>query len=107
MLTPGYLPVLHEDGVTSTVYRPDRLAKQFGYDQGIPGPASAHLGFIHSYKRFASGRMDPYLRKYTRIVIIRVVLEVAQRGLGVIGVRLCRPSSSFVGHTRFVFLICP
>ncbi|KAH7833894.1 hypothetical protein Vadar_010816 [Vaccinium darrowii] len=26
----GYLTVLHEDGVTSTVHRPDRLAKQFG-----------------------------------------------------------------------------
>lgn len=69
MLIPGYLPVFHEDVVTTTVYRPDRLARQFGYDQGVPGPAPAFLGFIESYKRFNSGRVDPYLRKYSRIVI--------------------------------------
>lgn len=36
---PGWLPALNNEAAGVAVYRPDRFARQLGFDQGVPGPA--------------------------------------------------------------------
>ncbi|XP_028114770.1 uncharacterized protein LOC114312687 [Camellia sinensis] len=53
MTRQSLLPVWHKEGVDSAVYRPDRVACQFGFDQCAPGPAPPLLSFSESYGRFS------------------------------------------------------
>ncbi|GMP35321.1 hypothetical protein CsSME_00007800 [Camellia sinensis var. sinensis] len=61
MIRPSSLPVWHEEGVDSAVYRPDRVACQFGFDQCTPGPAPPLLSFSASYGRFSRGLVHTVL----------------------------------------------
>ncbi|KAF5933453.1 hypothetical protein HYC85_029624 [Camellia sinensis] len=61
MIRPSSLPVWHEEGVDSAVYRPDRVACQFGFDQCATGPAPPLLSFSASYGRFSRGLIHTVL----------------------------------------------
>lgn len=62
MVSPNSLPVCHEEGLGSVVYRPDMVACQFGFDQCVSGLAPPLLSFSENYGRlsdiagFESGR---------------------------------------------------
>lgn len=46
------LPALCAEGTRSVLYRSDRVARQFGYDQGAPGPAPPLKDFVESIRCF-------------------------------------------------------
>ncbi|KAI8524922.1 hypothetical protein RHMOL_Rhmol13G0187200 [Rhododendron molle] len=45
---PGWLSFLNNEAAGVVVYRPDRFAKQLGFDQRVPGPAPSMPSFVES-----------------------------------------------------------
>ncbi|KAE9445358.1 hypothetical protein C3L33_22744, partial [Rhododendron williamsianum] len=58
---PGWLPTLCNETAGLAVYRPDRFARQLGFDQGVPGPAPAMPSFVESQLRFMAGELSQIL----------------------------------------------
>ncbi|KAG5524518.1 hypothetical protein RHGRI_031249 [Rhododendron griersonianum] len=49
---PCSLPALCTEGARYVLYRPDKIARQFGYDQGAPNPVATLKSYIESICRF-------------------------------------------------------
>ncbi|XP_059670029.1 uncharacterized protein LOC132315695 [Cornus florida] len=50
------LPYITETGEGAIAYNPCRTARQFGYDQGVPGPTNCQGSYTSSCARFSSSR---------------------------------------------------
>ncbi|KAG5525346.1 hypothetical protein RHGRI_031876 [Rhododendron griersonianum] len=68
---PCSLPALCAEGPRAVLYRPDRVARQFGYDQGAPGPAPPLRSFVESLCRFTRAFVAELYEGYTILVLPR------------------------------------
>ncbi|KAG5532032.1 hypothetical protein RHGRI_026601 [Rhododendron griersonianum] len=68
---PCSLPALCAEGPRAVLYRPDRVARQFGYDQGAPGPAPPLRSFVESLRRFTRAFVAELSEGYTILVLPR------------------------------------
>jgi len=64
MSRPAYLPALGADKWEAMVYRPDRMARQLGYDMVVPSAGPEPLEFQEAYNQF--------LHSYTDIIMAGV-----------------------------------
>ncbi|KAG5563729.1 hypothetical protein RHGRI_000060 [Rhododendron griersonianum] len=68
---PCSLPALCAEGPRAVLYRPDRVARQFDYDQGAPGPAPPLRSFVESLRRFTRAFVAELSEGYTILVLPR------------------------------------
>ncbi|KAG5540484.1 hypothetical protein RHGRI_020633 [Rhododendron griersonianum] len=68
---PCSLPALCAEGPRAVLYRPDRVARQFGYDQGAPGPAPPLRSFVESLRRFTRAHVEELAEGYDIVVLPR------------------------------------
>ncbi|KAE9444973.1 hypothetical protein C3L33_23129, partial [Rhododendron williamsianum] len=68
---PCSLPALCADGTRSVLYHPDRVARQFGYDQGAPGPAPPLKSYAESLRRFTRAHVEELAEGYDVVVLPR------------------------------------
>ncbi|KAG5531172.1 hypothetical protein RHGRI_025958 [Rhododendron griersonianum] len=68
---PCSLPAFCAEGPRAVLYRPDRVARQFGYDQGAPGPAPPLRSFVESLRRFTRAFVAELSEGYTILVLPR------------------------------------
>ncbi|KAG5565735.1 hypothetical protein RHGRI_001601 [Rhododendron griersonianum] len=68
---PCSLPALCTEGMRSVLYRPDRVARQFGYDQGAPGPAPPLRSYVVSLRRFTRAFAEELSEGYNIVVLPR------------------------------------
>ncbi|KAG5524670.1 hypothetical protein RHGRI_031371 [Rhododendron griersonianum] len=68
---PCSLPTLCAEGPRAVSYRPDRVARQFGYDQGAPGPAPPLRSFVKSLRRFTRAFVGELSEGYTILALPR------------------------------------
>ncbi|KAG5561577.1 hypothetical protein RHGRI_004580 [Rhododendron griersonianum] len=68
---PCSLPALCAEGPRAVLYRPHRVARQFGYDQGAPGPAPPLRSFVESLRRFTRAFVGELSEGYTILVLPR------------------------------------
>ncbi|KAE9445670.1 hypothetical protein C3L33_22432, partial [Rhododendron williamsianum] len=68
---PCSLPALCAEGMRSVLYRPDRVARQFGYDQGAPGPAPPLRSYVVSLRRFTRAFAEELSEGYNIVVLPR------------------------------------
>ncbi|KAG5542165.1 hypothetical protein RHGRI_021881 [Rhododendron griersonianum] len=68
---PCSLPALCAEGPRAVLYRPDRVARQFGYDQGAPGPAPPLRSFVESLRRFTRAFVGELSEGFTILVLPR------------------------------------
>ncbi|KAF7152139.1 hypothetical protein RHSIM_Rhsim01G0163500 [Rhododendron simsii] len=55
---PCSLPTLCTERARSVLYCPDNVARQFGYEQGAPGPASPLKSYIEGIRRFTRAYVE-------------------------------------------------
>ncbi|KAF7116967.1 hypothetical protein RHSIM_RhsimUnG0008800 [Rhododendron simsii] len=68
---PCSLPALCAEGARSVLYRPDRVARQFGYDQGAPGQAPPLKSYVESLRRFTRAFVGELTEGFTVVVLPR------------------------------------
>ncbi|KAF7149794.1 hypothetical protein RHSIM_Rhsim02G0054600 [Rhododendron simsii] len=68
---PCSLPALCAEGARSVLYRPDRAARQFGYDQGAPGQAPPLKSYVESLRRFTRAFVGELTEGFTVVVLPR------------------------------------
>ncbi|KAF7146582.1 hypothetical protein RHSIM_Rhsim04G0055800 [Rhododendron simsii] len=68
---PCSLPALCAEGARSVLYRPDRVARQFGYDQGAPGQAPPLKSYVESLRRFTRAFVGELTEGFTAVVLPR------------------------------------
>ncbi|KAF7134869.1 hypothetical protein RHSIM_Rhsim08G0147800 [Rhododendron simsii] len=68
---PCSLPALCAEGARSVLYRPDRVARQFGYDQGAPGQAPPLKSYVESLRRFTRTFVGELTEGFTVVVLPR------------------------------------
>ncbi|KAE9444962.1 hypothetical protein C3L33_23140, partial [Rhododendron williamsianum] len=68
---PCSLPALCAEGTRSVLYRPNRVARQFGYDQGAPGPAPPLKSYAESLRRFTRAHVEELAEGYDIVVLPR------------------------------------
>ncbi|KAG5524063.1 hypothetical protein RHGRI_030905 [Rhododendron griersonianum] len=68
---PCSLPALCTEGTRSMLYRPDRVARQFGYDQGAPGRAPPLRSYAESLRRFTRAHVEELAEGYNVVVLPR------------------------------------
>ncbi|KAG5524667.1 hypothetical protein RHGRI_031368 [Rhododendron griersonianum] len=68
---PCSLPALCAEGTRSVLYRLDRVARQFGYDQGAPGPAPPLKSYAESLRRFTRAHVEELAEGYDVVVLPR------------------------------------
>jgi Plant mobile domain len=71
MSMPGWLPVLGDFGQGSVAYRTDRVARQFGYDQGSTSSPPRLQEFAESQRRFLLLEAGTLVRGHRDAVIPR------------------------------------
>ncbi|KAG5524136.1 hypothetical protein RHGRI_030958 [Rhododendron griersonianum] len=68
---PCSLPALCAEGTRSVLYRPDRVARQFGYDQGASGLAPSLKSYAESLRRFTRAHVEELAEGYDIVVLPR------------------------------------
>ncbi|KAF7130558.1 hypothetical protein RHSIM_Rhsim10G0033900 [Rhododendron simsii] len=68
---PCSLPALCAEGARSVLYRPDRVARQFGYDQGASGQAPPLKSYVESLRRFTRAFVGELTEGFTVVVLPR------------------------------------
>lgn len=93
---PCSLRALCEEGARSVLYRPDRIARQFGNDQGTSGPAPPLKSYVESIRRFTRAFVEE-LSAGNEIVIL---LENGRETFFTVNNRLAwrRNQDSFVNY---------
>ncbi|KAG5528020.1 hypothetical protein RHGRI_028826 [Rhododendron griersonianum] len=92
------LPALCAEGPRAVLYRPDRVARQFGYDQGAPGPAPPLRSFVESLRRFTRAFVAELSEGYTILVLPRNDREAFFTANGRLAWR--RNLDSFINYVR-------
>ncbi|KAF7129732.1 hypothetical protein RHSIM_Rhsim10G0074100 [Rhododendron simsii] len=65
------LLALCAEGTRSMLYRPDKVARQFGYDQGAPGQAPPLKGYVESLRRFTRAFVGELTEGFTVVMLPR------------------------------------
>ncbi|KAG5557745.1 hypothetical protein RHGRI_007862 [Rhododendron griersonianum] len=92
------LPALCAEGTRSVLYRPDRVARQFGYDQGAPGPAPPLKSYAESHRRFTRAHVEELAEGYDIVVLPRNDREAFFTANGRLAWR--RNLDSFINYVR-------
>ncbi|KAG5536632.1 hypothetical protein RHGRI_024155 [Rhododendron griersonianum] len=95
---PCSLPALCAEGTRSVLYRPDRVARQFGYDQGAPGPAPPLKSYAESLRRFTRAHVEELAEGYDIVVLPRNDREAFFTVNGRLAWR--RNLNSFINYVR-------
>ncbi|KAE9444681.1 hypothetical protein C3L33_23421, partial [Rhododendron williamsianum] len=72
---PCSLPALCAEGVRSMLDCPNRVARQFGYDQGAPGRAPPLKSYAESLRRFTRDHVEELAEGYNIVVLPRNDME--------------------------------
>ncbi|KAG5531709.1 hypothetical protein RHGRI_026361 [Rhododendron griersonianum] len=95
---PCSLPALCAEGVRSMLYCPDRVARQFGYDQGAPGRAPPLKSYAESLRRFTRAHVEELAEGYNIVVLPRNDRETFFTANGRLAWR--RNLDSFINYVR-------
>ncbi|KAG5528266.1 hypothetical protein RHGRI_029067 [Rhododendron griersonianum] len=95
---PCSLPALCAEGTRSVLYRPDRVSRQFGYDQGAPGPAPPLKGYNESIRRFTRAFVEELSAGYEIVVLPENSRETFFKANNCLAWR--RNMDSFVNYVR-------
>ncbi|KAG5553173.1 hypothetical protein RHGRI_011143 [Rhododendron griersonianum] len=95
---PCSLPALCAEGTRSVLYRPDRVARQFGYDQGAPGPAPPLKSYAESLRRSTRAHVEELAEGYDVVVLPRNDMEAFFTANGRLAWR--RNLDSFINYVR-------
>ncbi|KAG5552148.1 hypothetical protein RHGRI_010300 [Rhododendron griersonianum] len=95
---PCSLPALCAEGTRSVLYRPDRVARQFGYDQGAPGPAPPLKSYAESLRCFTRAHVEELAEGYDIVVLPRNDREAFFTANGRLAWR--RNLDSFINYVR-------
>ncbi|KAG5564754.1 hypothetical protein RHGRI_000829 [Rhododendron griersonianum] len=95
---PCSLPALCEEGTRSMLYRPDRVARQCGYDQGAPGRAPLLRSYAESLRRFTRAHVEELAEGYNVVVLSRNDRETFFTANGRLAWR--RNLDSFINYVR-------
>ncbi|KAF7126468.1 hypothetical protein RHSIM_Rhsim11G0006700 [Rhododendron simsii] len=97
---PCSLPALCAEGTRSMLYRPDRVARQFGYDQGAPGQAPPLRNYVESLRHFTRA----FLGELTECFNVVVLLKKDRETFFTVNGRLawCRNLDSFINYVHDV-----
>ncbi|KAF7150326.1 hypothetical protein RHSIM_Rhsim02G0134500 [Rhododendron simsii] len=68
---PCSLPALCAEGIRSMLYRPDKIARQFGYDQGAPGQVPPLRSYVESLRRFTRAFVGELTEGFNVVVLSR------------------------------------
>ncbi|KAF7126366.1 hypothetical protein RHSIM_Rhsim11G0176600 [Rhododendron simsii] len=102
---PCSLPALCAEGARSVLYRPDRVARQFGYDQGAPGQVPPLKSYVESLRRFTRAFVGELTEGFTVVVLPRNDRETSFTANSRLAWR--RNLDSFVNYVRGVPEIPP
>ncbi|KAF7154654.1 hypothetical protein RHSIM_Rhsim01G0082600 [Rhododendron simsii] len=102
---PCSLPALCAEGARSVLYRPDRVARQFGYDQGAPGQAPPLKSYVESLRRFTRAFVGELTEGFTVVVLPRNDRETSFTANSRLAWR--RNLDSFINYVRGVPEIPP
>ncbi|KAF7151917.1 hypothetical protein RHSIM_Rhsim02G0094500 [Rhododendron simsii] len=102
---PCSLPALCAEGARSVLYRPDRVARQFGYDQGASGQAPPLKSYVVSLRRFTRAFAGELTEGFTVVVLPRNDRETSFTANNRLAWR--RNLDSFINYVRGVPEIPP
>ncbi|KAF7144111.1 hypothetical protein RHSIM_Rhsim05G0166900 [Rhododendron simsii] len=102
---PCSLPALCAEVARSVLYRPDKVARQFGYDQGAPGQAPPLKSYVESLRRFTRAFVGELTEGFTVVVLPRNDRETSFTANSRLAWR--RNLDSFINYVRGVPEIPP
>ncbi|KAF7124018.1 hypothetical protein RHSIM_Rhsim12G0101900 [Rhododendron simsii] len=102
---PCSLPALCAEGARSVLYRPDRVARQFGYDQGALGQAPPLKSYVESLRRFTRAFVGELTEGFTVVVLPRNDRETSFTANSRLAWR--RNLDSFINYVRGIPEIPP